>query len=598
MDEKKNLNEEEVIKEEAEACPSIFDKPDPERYRKTEKAPKKGSRQVRNILVALVLCVTLVASTTGISYLLYDKNPIAFLKEYFAGEEESSDVTSSGEEQLLIHDYSAYNNSNENTDTLELGGVKKVTVVQPNETYELTSFLGKSTEIDPETYEEKEVEVLQWLVTKVQGKDISGIKFSPTLSGFVVTDALRIPYNSVYAANGNEQIPQGGMTYYDECGITNSKNRLTVEFNNGATSTIIVGNKAPTENMVFLALENNDAGKGDVKGAPKKDTQIYKVSAEAIAYFAKDTIYFVDKEIVTPVPQADDVFVEETGDTIEDPYFLSGELSKFDSLSISGANYQKPFTFQMVDSDKPGYDSIYLMTSPVTQNVDLDAMSALLSPVANGITANDCLVMKPTSADLAKYGLASPGCVVRYVVKEKEYVIKVGKSVKCDTYAVMVNDNASIFTVSASNLPFVSYTQADFASNTLYSCDITLIDTLRVQADGKDELYHLKHGEDTQGNATLTVTTRNGKTVDTEKFRSMYVQLLSLTSFTNVNDGKDAKNPYVTITITYDDFNQTDVLRLSPYTDRRYFMSLNGMGSTVVLSNSVDSFVDAFNALG
>ncbi len=598
MDEKKNLNEEEVIKEEGEACPSIFDKPDPDRYRKTEKAPKKGSRQVRNIIVALVLCVTLVASTTGISYLLYGKNPIAFLKEYFAGEEESSDATASEEEQLVIHDYSAYSTSNDNTDTLELGGLKKVTVVQPNETYEITSYLGKTTEIDPQTYEEKEVEALQWVVTKVEGKDISGVKFSSTLSGFVVTDLLRIPYNSVYAENGNDQIPQGGMTYYEECGIANSENRLTMEFANGATSTVIVGNKAPTENMVFLGIENNDAGKGDLKGAPKEDLKIYKVSAEAIAYYAKDTIYFVDKEIVTPVPQADDTFVEETGETVEDPYFLSGELSKFDSLSISGANYNKPFEFKMVDSDKPGYDSIYLMTSPVTQNVDLDAMSALLSPVANGITANDCLVMQPTSADLSKYGLVNPACVVRYVVKEKEYLIQVGKTVKNDTYAVMVNDNASIFEVSSSNLPFVSYTQADFASDTLYSCDITLIETLRIQADGKDELYRLKHGVDDEGNNTLTVTARNGKTVDTESFRSMYVQLLSLTSFTNVNDGKDAANPYVTITITYDDFNQTDVLRLSPYTDRRYFMSLNGMGSTVVLSNSVDAFVDAFNALG
>ncbi len=599
MDEKKNLNGEEGIKEQAgEACPSIFDKPDPDRYRKNEKPVKKSNRQVKNIVIALVLCVTLVASTTGISYLLYGKNPIAFLKEYFAGEEESSGAASSQDERLLIHDYSAYSSSDADTETLALGGVKKVTVVQPNETYEITSTPCKTVDIDPQTYEEVEKDSLEWKVSKIQGKDISGIHFSPTLSGFVVTDVLQIPYNSVYTQNGNDQIPQGGMTYYEECGITDSKNRLTVEFKNGATVTVIVGNKAPTENMVFLALDNNDAGKSDVKGAPVKDTKIYKVTADAIAYYAKDTQYFINKDIVSPVPQDDDIFVEETGDTLEDPYFISGELSKFDSLSIGGANYKKPFTFEMVDSDKPGYDSIYLMTSPVIQNVDLDAMTALLSPMANGLTADACLVMKPTSADLAKYGLANPACVVRYQVKEENCVLKIGNSVKSNTYAVMVEGNASIFEVSVTNLPFASYTQADFASDTLYSCDITLIDTLRIQTGGKDELYRLKHGEGADGKATLTVTARNGRTVDTEKFRSMYVQLLSLTSFTNVNDGKDAANPYVTITITYDDYSQTDVIRLSPYTDRRYFMSLNGMGSTVVLSNSVDAFVDAFNALG
>ena len=77
----------------------------------------------------------------------------------------------------------------------------------------------------------------------------------------------------------------------------------------------------------------------------------------------------------------------------------------------------------------------------------------------------------------------------------------------------------------------------------------------------------------------------------------MYVNLLSLTSFTNVTDGKDAANPYVTVTLTYNDYSQVDVLRLSAYTDRRYFMSLNGMGSTVVLSNNVDTVVNSVSAL-
>ena len=583
---------------EESACPSIFDKPDPDRFRKNEKPPKTANRQVRNIIIALVLCVTLVASTTGISYLLYGKNPIAFVKEYFAGDEESAVSSAPEEEETLIHDYSAYGTDSVDTDTLKLGGVEKITVVQPNETYELTATMGEEITIDPETMEEVKNEILQWRVTKVMGKDITGVNFSTTLSGFVVTDLLRIPYHSVYAENGNDTIPQGGKTYYEECGIANSNNRLTIHFKNGATSTVIVGSKAPTENYYFLGIENNDAGKGEVAGAPKEDTRIYKVTQDVIAYYAKDTIYFVNKDIILPIEQDEDTYVEETGESIEDPYFISGELSRFDALSISGKNYAKPFAFEMVSEDQPGYDSIYLMTSPITQNVDLDAISALLSPVGSGLSAGDCLVMKPTAAQLKQYGLSDPACKVDYLVKNQKTVLKIGDQLDDGSYAVMVEGNPSIFKLDADSIPFVSYTQADFASDTLYSCDITLIDTLRIQANGKDELYRLKHGVDSEKNNTLTVTARDGKVVDTEKFRSMYVQLLSLTSFTNVNDGKDAKTPYATITITYDDYSQTDVIRLSPYTDRRYFMSLNGMGSTVVLSNAVDAFVDAFNALG
>ncbi len=571
---------------EQEACPSIFDKPDPERFRKNEKPPKKGNRQIRSIIVALVLCVTIVASTTGISYLLYDKDPISFLKEYLKGEEESSETPSTPEaEQRLIHDYSTLASE-----------IETVRVVQPKETYEMKSFVGTSVSVNPQTMEEEETETIQWVISKVEGKNISGVKFSPTLCGFVATDIMKIPYHSVYAENGNDRNAQGDKTYFEECGITNSKNRLTMKFKSGGSITVVLGDKAPTDDFYFLAIE----AEGTLPNDAKAGNQIYKVTQDAIAYYAKDTIYFVDKEIVTPVEQDEPIFVEETGETIEDSYFISGELSKFDQLTVTGSGYRAPFSFKMVDQDQPGYDSIYLMTSPVTQNVDLDSISNLLSPMANGLTANECLVMQPTSAQLQEYGFGNPLCKVRYVIKGKETVLIVGKQLSgaTTTYSVMVKGNSSIYSISQGSIPFVTYTQADYASDTMYSCDITLVNTLRIQSQGKDELYRLKHGVDAQGNKTLTVTTREGKTVNTEAFRSMYVQLLSLTSFTNVTDGKDSATPYATITLTYNGYSKTDVIRLSPYTDRRYYMSLNGMGSTVVLSNSVDEFIDAFKALG
>lgn len=589
--------EEVVASKEEQACPSIFDKPDPERYRKNQKPPKQSNRKVRDIIIALVLCVALIGSTTGICYLFYGKGPFAVIKQWVSDTEETASNTSSTE-QLLVHDYSSYSQSNANTQTLQLGGIKKITVQQPNFTYEITGKMEKTVDINPETYEEYETEIMNWRVSYVEGVDIEGVQFDPTLSGFVVSDLVKIPYGAVYAENGNATIPQGGKTYYDECGITTSQNRLTMEFNNGASITVIVGDKAPTGEMYFLALENNDGGKPNVAGAPKADSRIYTVGKDVIAYYAKDPIFFVEKDVVSPTPQDDDEFNEETGETTEDPYFISGELSKFDALSITGANYEKPFTFEMVSQDKPGYDSIYLMTSPFTQNVDLDAMSALLSPLSAGLSVSDCLVLKATEDDLKKYGFDNPATKVRYVVKGQETVLLVGNQLEEDKgYAFMVEGNTSIFSISKESIPFAFYTTADFASSTLYSCDITLLKTMRIQSDGKDEIYHLKHGTASDGSASLTVTTGSGKTVDTEKFRDMYVKLLSLTSFEEVTDGKDAESPHTTITITYNDYAQTDVIRLSPYTDRRYYMSLNGMGSTVIRSTALDDFVASFNGL-
>ena len=188
---------------------------------------------------------------------------------------------------------------------------------------------------------------------------------------------------------------------------------------------------------------------------------------------------------------------------------------------------------------------------------------------------------------------------ITLVVKEKEYLVKIGKQTNAEEnyYAVMVKDNPSIFEVGADDLPFMNYDEADFASNTLYSCNITEIASLRVQMKGFDHTFQLKHGTDASGEATLAVQTANGQSVVEDDFRTMYMDLLGLNSFENVTDGKDAATPYMTLTLTYHSFDQVDVIRLSPYTDRRYFMSLNGMGSTVILSNTVDQLEQSIRSL-
>lgn len=583
-----------------EECPSIFDKPDPDRYAKSPRPRKRMSRQVRNVIISLALCVAIVLSASGVCRLLYHKGLIQYVTDYFtAAESDPSSTVSEEDTKTYIFDYSHYERDSADTEELALGGIKNIVIRNQADTYTLESHWGTELQTDPETYEETQVNVLQWLITHVENRDIDGVKFSTSTVGFIVTDLLKISYDSVYAEDGNEEIPQGGMTYYDECGITDSKVRCTVNFGNGASATVILGDPTPTGNNYFVALDNNPGANASAAGAPQKDGRIYKVGADAVAYFTKEASYFVEKEIVAPVEQAESTY-DENGDEVEDPYFISGALSYFDALSISGLAYPKDFVFKIVQEDQPGYDSIYLMTSPYTQNVDLEAMDTLLAPVADGLSAAGCLVMKATDADIAKYGLDEPACVVRYVVKNVEYILKIGSQVdrENDYYAVMVNDNPSIMEVSSASLAFKDYDEADFASDTLYSCDITEIQTIRVELeDGTDELFRLTHGEDANGDATLKVTARNGRTVDEDGFRDMYVNLLSLTSFTNVTDGKDAAHPYLTVTLTYNRYDQTDVIRLSPYTDRRYFMSLNGMGSTVVLSTAVEAFTDSLSAL-
>ena len=502
-------------------------------------------------------------------------------------------------EQNYLFDYSAYGEHSKDTDTLKLGGIASVEVENPDGKFTVSGTLVNHTIIDEQTYEETTKEELEWSITRVDGVNITDVIFDPDTVDFILNDLLKIPYEQVYATDGSAQIPQGGMTYYEECGIDKSTTRCTIKFNNGAWLRVILGDQTPTKQSLFIGIETGDGGEPDALGTPKEDRRVYQVENNAVVFFLKSPTYFVKKQLIEAVEQTD-MGLNEEGDAVEDPYFISGALSYFDDLSVSGSNYPSSLRFKNVDADLPAYDSIYLMTAPLTQNVDLDAMETLLSPVADGLTAATCLSLRATPAQLAKYGLSNPACVVRYVVKGKEYVLRIGNQSNKDEncYAVMVDDNPSIFEVLADDIAFQNLTTADYASKCIYSSNITLLKSIGIRlADGTDEVFYLTHGTAENGDPTLTVKTAKGKQINVDDFRDMYVNLLSLRSFTNVSDGKDASKPAVTITIQYNDYPQTDVIRLSDYTDRRYFMSLNGMGSTVVLSNNVDAFVTSVQTL-
>ncbi len=586
--------------EEQPACPSIFDKPDPDRFgeKADRKKPRRGSRALWRTVLALALCVTLVLATSGVVRLIYHKGLFAYVRDALQADDESAVSSAAMEEETnYIFDFSPYRTDPADTDELKLGGVSQIEIQNEADSYTLKSHWEEQTTVDDQTMEEKTAKTLAWLITEVAGRDVAGVRFSSTTVDFIVSDLLHIAYDAVYAEDGLAQIPQGGKTYYEECGLNDTKNSATIRFGSGAAVRVLVGDKTPTGSYRFVAVE----AEGEVPGVAAGSHRVYRVDENALVFLLKEVEYFVDLELVHPV-EAEESTVDENGDTQEDPYFISGQLSCFDSLSVEEKDGET-YTFTMVEEAQPGYDSIYLMTSPLTQNVDLDAIDELLSPMASGLTASRCLAMKATAQDLTRYGLADPVLTVRYEIKHQKTVLKIGKEVSGEegegkAYAVMVEGNPTVAAVPAEDLPFYGYTAADYASATVYSCEITKIKTMRVAYAGHGEtLFTLTHGTDDEGNATLLVQTDDGKTCSADDFRTFYANMLGLTSFTNVNDGKDAAQPTLSIAITYNDYPQTDVLRLSPYTDRRYFMSLNGMGSTVVLSTQVETVTDSLLAL-
>ena len=561
---------------------SIFDAP----TAVSEKPVKKRriSKRALNTIVALVVCAALGAG--------------AFAAVHFWGKDDTDDDSSSGAESeaelSYVFDLGDYSSSATDGDNLKMGPVTNVVIKNEHDTFAIVPTLGKTTQIDSNTGDEVEKDTTLWEINAAEKTNIYGITFNSTRVSFILGEILAPEYISVYAEDKNASIPQGDKTYLEECGLDSPVSSAKVSFKDGSEYTIYCGDKTPTGTDRFITIECKSAGNSDELS---EDSRIYRVEQGMCNFLEKDLTYFVQTDIIKAIE--DETTYTETGDEIADKYFISGELSYFDNLELSGTNFEKPVKFTNVDADTPPHNSIYMMTSPVSQNVDVDKMTALLKPLNDGLSANSCAVISPSTAQLEQYGLAKPAVTASYTVKNVNYTINIGNTISDESgentyYAVMIKGNPAVFLVEQSYLSALFTKASDYVSKNIYSCDITKLKTVTFTKDGVSTVFDLSFDEKDSSNLTVYA---NGKTVDTQSFREAYVNFLSVTAFESVENGADSANPYVTVAFTYRDYPGTDTVRFSPLSDRRYFASLNGQGSFAVLSTGLDKFVDSITAL-
>lgn len=561
---------------------SIFDAP----AAVPEKQPKKRriSKRTVNTIIALAVCVALGAAAFGATK-LWGKDDVT--------DEVSSDETSETE-TTEIFNLGDYSYSATKTDDLKMGPITNVVVKNEHDTFAIVPTVGKTTSIDSVTGEETEKDTTVWKINAAEKTNISGIEFNDTRVSFILGEALAPSYVSIYAENKDDEIPQGGKTYLEECGLDSPKSSIKVSFTDGSEYTIYCGDQTPTGTDRFITIDEHSAGNSDEL---KTDNRIYRIEQGLCNFLEKDLTYFVQTDIIKAIE--DETTYTETGDEIADKYFLSGELSYFDDLVITGTNFENTIRFTNVDVEVPPHNSIYMMTAPITQNVDTDKMTALLKPLADGLSANRCAVISPSVSQTESYGLKNPAVSVSYTVKNKNYTINIGNKISDDSgensyYAVMIKGNPAIFLVEESLVSALFTKADDYASKTVYSCNITKLKTVTFTKDGVSTTFNLAFNPDDDSDLTVTA---GSKTVDTAAFRQAYADFLSISTFEKADGAKDADSPYVTVSFTYRDYPGTDTVRFSLLSDRRYFISLNGQGSFSVLSTGLDKFVSSISAL-
>ncbi|MBR4283052.1 MAG: hypothetical protein IKT35_04985, partial [Clostridia bacterium] len=291
----------ENVSKDEEYCPSIFDKPDYS-YEKPKKE-RKISKQTLTMLVSLVVCIALGFGAWGIFKIIPNDD--------VTNTDESSETA---EDAKYIYDYSHYLSDfsdSKDVDTypelagtdgykkgLSLGGISRIDIKNQQNNFHLTPDYYTRMEMNAETMEEEELTTLEWYMTSIEGVDMEGVTFDIDYTEFVVQDLLRLPYKSVYVEDKNAKLPDGSMTYLEECGLDKPVATPSVTFKDGSKLTVLVGSETPVKGEYYVTIEVEESDK-DLLGKPKKDNKIYITQHENIAFYLKEAKYYVELDLIT-----------------------------------------------------------------------------------------------------------------------------------------------------------------------------------------------------------------------------------------------------------------------------------------------------------
>lgn len=571
---------------------SIFDAPAPKEKKTddknaaTGKKKHKPSRQLSLILVTVLVCVALVGGIFAV--IRFTDSP----------DDTGSDASSSSGVQC-IYDYTEYLSSADDTEYLNIGGITGISVKNRKTSYKCAPVKEISTTTDESTGETKTTEILKWHITELEGVDIEGINFDPSLLKYVLVDIVKTPYSGIYAQDINAEIPSGGMTYFEECGFDDPEGEFNIEFADGSAITYYIGDATPTKDGYFTYAdcrpnENTvesvtaDGEVVPILGRPVRDTKVYKATEDAVSYLFNDATVVVSRDVVNK-------FTESGGAD----YYSSGTLIKYDSIELYSQTLGKTLHFSCVEAGSPASSSIYFVDAPENFSPDTKKIDDLLSPLADGLRSAGCYELRDDSEKSLKYGFDSPIGRVVYKVGDKTVGITVAKGIEVDYYAVKVDGDVSIYKVATDKLGFMHVAINDWRNPLLYANNIINVDSIEMRVkDSSGNVsvtnFVLEHTSDDEGDDQITVTA-NGKTVDTEVFRSMYSSIIS-TSIEGeyVTDGKESASPELQITVRYIGYDGYDVLKYSDYSARRYYFTLNGKDGAPVLSTLVETIKDKY----
>ncbi len=531
--------------EENDALKSFLERENPSSVKK-EKKPRKLSKGMFWVIMGALFVLLIVA----VVMLLKTSPSPQEESEIDYGSEINLSVDEDGEHQaqLVLNEKGEVENNSYGT-LIEYtpSDIKQIDV--ENESGNYTVLAETPVTTNEETGEEESKATIYTLV------GFEDIDLQSGSADTIADDVAAIAFTSVADPVGDNA---------SDYGFDNPRAVVKTTFTDDTSSTIIVGDDAPSELGTYIMF-------GDSKS-------VYVVETEAV-----DGFLFSVLDLVTL--------------TINDSA-TSTDNAEFESVELIGSAYDSDIEIR--PNDDKAIDSSYVMIKPEKMFVS-EVESANISGAIRGLYADKAVCVNPSNAQLAEYGLATPYAHLTAVYPDTTVTLSASKPQDENVY--LLSDSNIIYQIKESSVPWVNTSYEKLVPDVVidpnfdslskivvtdnsgtYTFDVTTVSDTVTNTDGVEEQVN------------STTATYKGKELDSDNFYIFYQNIGNMQNAGNTSKGASG-TPALTIELSYSTGRDTDVVDVYATGNTKYIAAVNGKVQSLVYKSYCTKFADCVQDL-
>lgn len=329
-----------------------------------------------------------------------------------------------------------------------------------------------------------------------------------------------------------------------EFGLDKPRATVTVQYNDGTSARITVGDDAPQAAGTYIRFGTADT--------------VYLTDSEVVAAFDKGINDLISLTINSSATESDDNRVSE--------------------ITISGAAFPETVSLAAYDGEKASFS--FRVTAPFEGYAN-ELESSLVEGGIRGLYATSVDLVNPSQAQLKSAGLDKPYAKIKAVYPDCTISLLAAKP-QGDSVQLMEDGGRIVYSVPADKVPWVTTSAEKLVNEYVLYPKLVALSEMKVTSGGKTYDFALSSKTSTttddDGNettATVTTVLRDGEEIQLESFSPFYDNA-AMIELADTDKAQPNGSPALTLEYTYVTDGTTDKVEIYAVSDGKYIACLNG----------------------